>query len=115
MRLSSHCPTCTQVYPLPGVQPSGSMQLRLHRQGCDGHPGCGSIVIDYSFPSGVQGARHAEPGQPYRGTNRTCYYPDNAVGWQCVAATLLPGDVMKVGEPTVSHSARLWSSWAGQK
>ena len=85
LRLSPQCPTCRTVYALPGVQPTGSMQLALHRQRCDGHPGCGSIVLHYHFPSGVQGPRHPEPGAPYRGTSRTCFYPHNALGVQCVS------------------------------
>ena len=42
--------------------------------------GCGTIVIYYSFPSGIQGADHPNPGQRYDGTARTAYLPDNREG-----------------------------------
>ena len=42
--------------------------------------GYGKIVINYHFPSGVQGSEHPNPGQRYQGTSRTAYLPDNHEG-----------------------------------
>ena len=33
----------------------------------------------------VHRPRHPAPGAPYKGTSRTAYYPDNSLGWRCVA------------------------------
>lgn len=41
----------------------------------DGHHREGTIVINYVFPGGIQGPRHPNPGQPYRGTLREAYLP----------------------------------------
>ena len=41
---------------------------------------CGAIVIYYSFPSGIQGSEHPNPGRRYEGTARTAYLPDNREG-----------------------------------
>ena len=38
--------------------------------------GYGTIVIDYSFLSGIQGVEHPNPGQRYEGTHRQAYLPD---------------------------------------
>ena len=42
--------------------------------------GYGTIVIDYRFPSGLQGPEHPNPGRNYDGTSRTAYLPDNREG-----------------------------------
>jgi len=39
-----------------------------------------TIEITYSIPSGIQGPQNPEPGQPYSGTIRTAYLPNNADG-----------------------------------
>lgn len=107
LRLSPHCPTCTQAYALPGVQPSGSMRTSTEPLSCDGHAGCPTIVIQYDFPSGVQGPRDPTPGVPYRGTRRTCYYPDSPYGWSCVSLLRLTferGQLFRIGESaTTGH------------
>ncbi|XP_053173875.1 probable E3 ubiquitin-protein ligase DTX3 [Scomber japonicus] len=36
----------------------------------------GSITILYSFPAGVQGPEHPNPGVRYSSTSRTAYLPD---------------------------------------
>ena len=43
-----------------------------------GHPP--TIEITYSIPSGVQGAQNPHPGQPFHGTRRVAYLPNNAEG-----------------------------------
>lgn len=97
---SPHCPTCTQALALPGVQPSGSMQTSIERLSCDGHAGCATLVLQYDFPSGMQGPRDPTPGVPYRGTSRTCYYPHSALGWSCVRLLRLAferGQLFRIG------------------
>jgi len=42
--------------------------------------GYGTIVIQYDFPSGVQGPEHPNPGQYYDGISRTAYLPDTREG-----------------------------------
>ena len=42
--------------------------------------GYGTIVINYQFPSGLQGPEHSNPGRYYDGTSRTAYLPDNREG-----------------------------------
>ena len=41
---------------------------------------CGTIVIHYSFPYGIQGQEHPNPGRRYDGTQRKAYLPDNREG-----------------------------------
>ena len=45
-----------------------------------GFKSCGTIIISYKFPNGIQGPDHPNPGKPYMGTNRTAYLPDNIEG-----------------------------------
>lgn len=49
-------------------------------QHCAGFEKVGTIIIKYQFKSGVQGPQHRLPGEPYQGTSRTCYLPDNRQG-----------------------------------
>ena len=42
--------------------------------------GCGTIIIRYYFPPGMQGPEHPHPGQHYEGTTREAYLPDNREG-----------------------------------
>ena len=86
---SQKCPLCNQGYPaLPGGQPTGTLQVARQQHAhmrCAGHPGAGTLVLNYSFPGGTQGPQHKNPGQRYSGTHRTVYLPDDAVGWRCFA------------------------------
>jgi hypothetical protein len=41
---------------------------------------CGTICIQYNFPSGTQTAIHPHPGEEYRGDGRSCYLPNNKEG-----------------------------------
>ncbi|CAN0014976.1 unnamed protein product [Pylaiella littoralis] len=83
------CPTCSTMYgPLHGEQPVGTMTVRNHRRGAmplSGHEFEGTIVIQYSFPSGTQGPRHPNPGSSYHGTSRTAFLPDNVAGREVLA------------------------------
>ncbi|KAJ1630695.1 hypothetical protein T492DRAFT_1001707 [Pavlovales sp. CCMP2436] len=74
------CPVCQFHFPTPGAQPSGRMSIYRDEGPCDGHEDSGTHVISYSFPSGVQGPQHPQPGQQYNGTERTCFVPDTENG-----------------------------------
>ena len=41
-----------------------------------------TIQINYSFPNGKQTEKHPNPGEPFKGTNRTAYLPDTSKGRQ---------------------------------
>lgn len=41
---------------------------------------CGTIVINFVFPDGIQEENHPQPGRRYKGTSRRAYLPDNADG-----------------------------------
>ena len=40
----------------------------------------GTIIIEYNFPSGIQGQDHPNPGVRFQGTKRTAYLPDTQEG-----------------------------------
>ena len=65
---------------MTGNQPDGTMTSTRQRSSLPGYEGVGSIVIHYSFNSGIQGSDHPNPGQRYSGTSRTAYLPDNVEG-----------------------------------
>ncbi|KAJ1175764.1 hypothetical protein NDU88_001050 [Pleurodeles waltl] len=74
------CPVCNTPYGVViGDQPHGRM---THHCIPDRLPGyrCGTIVIDYSIPDGVQGAKHPNPGQRFQGAQRRAYLPDDDEG-----------------------------------
>jgi len=55
--------------PLPGFP--------LEQYGSNEGP---TIEITYTIPSGIQGPQNPQPGEPYTGTVRTAYLPNNAEG-----------------------------------
>ena len=85
LRLACCCPLCGTRYDLPGAQPTGTMVVRRDERDCDGHVGRGSLVIDYSFPPGVQSERDPQQGVGYMGRRTRCYYPDDPAGWRAIA------------------------------
>ena len=75
------CPVCSTVYgTLIGNQPQGNMDAAFRSASLPGFKSCGSISISYRFPNGIQGPNHPNPGQPYTGTERRAYLPDNKEG-----------------------------------
>ena len=75
------CPLCFTVYgPLIGNQPKGNMFDSIRSTSLPGFGSCGTIVISYRFPNGIQGLEHPNPGKPYEGTDRRAYLPDNWEG-----------------------------------
>lgn len=75
------CPLCSKLYGIrKGNMPAGVMSItRDSMLRCSGY-NCGTIVITYSFSSGVQRKEHPHPGVGYEGTYRTAYLPDNKEG-----------------------------------
>uniref|UniRef100_M3ZJC5 E3 ubiquitin-protein ligase n=1 Tax=Xiphophorus maculatus TaxID=8083 RepID=M3ZJC5_XIPMA len=75
------CPVCKDVFGvMEGDQPDGVMTWINSSSFLPGFSGCGSIMITYTFPNGKQTKKHPNPGQPYQGTTRTAYLPDNEEG-----------------------------------
>ncbi|XP_052596407.1 E3 ubiquitin-protein ligase DTX3L isoform X1 [Peromyscus californicus insignis] len=76
------CPVCQTSYGIQkGNQPEGgTMTYSTLRQSLPGYDNCGTIVIQYNMKSGIQTKEHPNPGNPYPGTYRTAYLPDNEEG-----------------------------------
>lgn len=52
------CPICNTFHGVyTGTQPSGSMTVTRSWQNLPGYEHCGCIIIQYSFPAGIQGVR----------------------------------------------------------
>ncbi|XP_012584575.1 PREDICTED: probable E3 ubiquitin-protein ligase DTX2 isoform X3 [Condylura cristata] len=80
---SLQCPACKTIYgEKTGTQPRGKMDVFQFQVSLPGHEDCGTILIVYNIPSGIQGPEHPNPGKPFtaRGFPRQCYLPDNAQG-----------------------------------
>nr|XP_014352559.1 PREDICTED: probable E3 ubiquitin-protein ligase DTX3 isoform X2 [Latimeria chalumnae] len=83
LKIKSTCPLCKEFYgKLIGNQPeNGTMSVRweshLH---LPGYEKSGTIIVQYSFSSGIQGPEHPNPGVPYPGTTRCAFLPDNPEG-----------------------------------
>jgi len=81
---SLSCPCCCAVHgqPRQGTQPAnGSMSVSFQSGTVPGFPeSLQVIVIDYSFPSGVQGPEHPTPGKRYSGDHRRAFLPDTPEG-----------------------------------
>lgn len=75
------CPVCRDVFgALQGDQPPGTMRHARRPAPLPGFDGCGTIVIDYCIPSGIQTEEHPKPGRLFSGASRTAYLPDNEEG-----------------------------------
>ncbi|XP_063670386.1 uncharacterized protein LOC129135492 isoform X1 [Pan troglodytes] len=80
---SLQCPSCKTIYgEKTGTQPQGKMEVLRFQMSLPGHKDCGTILIVYSIPHGIQGPEHPNPRKPFtaRGFPRQCYLPDNAQG-----------------------------------
>nr|KAF6489270.1 deltex E3 ubiquitin ligase 2 [Molossus molossus] len=80
---SLQCPSCKTIYgEKTGTQPRGKMEVFSFHVSLPGHEDCGTILIVYNIPHGIQGPEHPNPGKPFtaRGFPRQCYLPDNAQG-----------------------------------
>jgi len=77
------CPVCNAVCGvITGTQPPGEMKVRKATSSLAGHEGHGTLVITYSFPSGIQSSSQPKPGHRYHGTEREAYLPDSPAGQQ---------------------------------
>lgn len=75
------CPLCNTYHGLyTGTQPDGTMSEARISQCLPGYEKYGSIVIRYSFPAGIQGRNHPNPGVRYSGTTRIAFLPANEEG-----------------------------------
>jgi len=78
------CPICNYIYGTRiGSMPDGTMNVEKKAKGelvLEGYNNCGTIVINYNFPSGTQVEGQPSPGEYYNGTSRTAYLPDNPEG-----------------------------------
>ncbi|CAG0882595.1 unnamed protein product [Darwinula stevensoni] len=78
------CPVCKFVYgEFRGMQPpGGTMNVQHTSRPLPGYGRCGSIIITYHIPPGIQGPEHPNPGMPYSAHNfpRFAYLPDNEEG-----------------------------------
>eukprot|EP00118_Oscarella_pearsei_P017738 m.178428 g.178428 ORF g.178428 m.178428 type:complete len:413 (+) comp39174_c0_seq1:3066-4304(+) len=76
------CPNCFKTFgKVTGNQPAGgTMHHSTRSSSLPGFRDCGTIEINYHIPSGRQTDKHPNPGQPYGGTSRTAYLPDNTEG-----------------------------------
>ncbi|KAJ7374765.1 hypothetical protein OS493_005113 [Desmophyllum pertusum] len=81
LKHNNRCPVCKEVQGfIQGNQPEGEMRFNRSYQSLPGYYDCGTITIDYSFPSGIQRSEHPNPGRRYEGIQRTAYLPDNHEG-----------------------------------
>lgn len=78
------CPECQAVHGVrTGNQPlTGDMTWTTITTSLPGHPGQGTIVIQYRMEGGVQGKEHPRPGKAYQapGFPRMAYLPDSDQG-----------------------------------
>jgi deltex-like protein len=56
------------------------MSVRTIPTPLSGYEAYSTIEIDYNIPDGIQNDLHPNPGQPYSGTYRCAYLPNNAEG-----------------------------------
>jgi deltex-like protein len=61
LEASGKCAICNKYYILKdGDMPEGTMTVNVYPAGkvpLEGHEACGTIVISYHFPSGIQGPK----------------------------------------------------------
>lgn len=75
------CPLCNKAFGMiTGTQPEGTMEFGEIKERLPGYESCNSIMIIYNFPNGKQGKEHPKPGQPYKGTRRQAFLPNNREG-----------------------------------
>ena len=82
------CPLCSEAYGVEmGNQPPGIMIVRFEKDvDCASktieNKGKGSIKIIHKFKSGIQGAKHQNPGQRYSSRTEYIYLPRTAKGME---------------------------------
>lgn len=75
------CPYCKVRYVQQfGNQPEGQLSVTKIHSSLPGYPSSGTILMSFSFPSGIQGDQHPHPGKRYHGDERIAYFPDTKEG-----------------------------------
>ncbi|XP_077982412.1 uncharacterized protein LOC144437361 [Glandiceps talaboti] len=114
--LNGKCPFCSLVVLVKrGNQPTGEMESVVEDfQHLPGYERDGTIVLSYHFPDGIQTTDHPNPGQPYSGTYRRAYLPNNREGRQ--VCTLLRkafdlGLLFTIGKSVTTgvHNCVIWN------
>ena len=90
------------------------MSISLEAWSCSGYEACGTLVIHYRFPGGIQGPRMLRPGAHYSGTSRTTYLPNNGDGREACALleeAFQMGMIFIVGDSVTSgkQNTVIWS------
>jgi len=106
------CPSCGTVYSVThGDQPAnGTMTHSVSGGALPGHPGCRTITIQYSIPSGTQGPNHPNSGHAYHGAVRAAYLPDSAEGREILALLRKAFDhrlIFTVGESRTTGASNM--------
>ena len=65
---------------MKGDQPKGKMFVTKIESPCAGFEDCGTLMIVFEFPAGIQGPDHPNPGAPYYPDTRQAFLPDNQHG-----------------------------------
>ncbi|XP_067385911.1 probable E3 ubiquitin-protein ligase DTX3 isoform X2 [Emydura macquarii macquarii] len=88
LQVKKACPMCGRFYgQLVGNQPENGRMLVSKDSSLllPGYEKYGTIIIQYVFPPGIQGAEHPNPGVRYPGTTRVAYLPDCPEGNKVLA------------------------------
>ncbi|XP_038609201.1 probable E3 ubiquitin-protein ligase DTX3 isoform X1 [Tachyglossus aculeatus] len=113
LQVKQACPMCGRFYGrLVGNQPLNGRMLVSRDSSLllPSYEKFGTIVIQYVFPPGVQGAEHPNPGVRYPGTTRVAYLPDCPEGNRVLSLfrkafdqrlTFTVGTSMTTGRPNV--------------
>jgi len=82
LNIKKQCPLCMKWYTSFGTQPKDAkMRVKRIPGNPPGHGNAdGWFKITYTIPSGIQGPNHIRPGQPYTGTTRSAYIPNDTEG-----------------------------------
>lgn len=82
LSIKKQCPLCMKWYTPFGTQPNDAkMRVKRIPGNPPGHGNAdGWFKITYTIPSGIQGPNHIRPGQPYTGTTRSAYVPNDTEG-----------------------------------
>ncbi|XP_029450787.1 LOW QUALITY PROTEIN: probable E3 ubiquitin-protein ligase DTX3 [Rhinatrema bivittatum] len=113
LQVKKACPMCGRFYgQLVGNQPENGKMLVSKDSSLllPGYEKYGTIIIQYVFLPGIQGAEHPNPGVRYPGTTRVAYLPDCPEGNKVLALfrkafdqrlTFTIGTSMTTGRPNV--------------
>ena len=82
---SLQCPSCKTIYgEKTGTQPRGKMEVFTFQMSLPGHEDCGTILIVYNIPHGIQVRGTAQEEPPW-------IFLESAPLWGSSCPTLSPG------------------------